>query len=110
MDVENKSKETFRILPHPSFLYSAKFHPNTVDVVCTSGYDKVIRIWSINSKSKRHEKYGQLLQELTGHTGYINTLCFSADGNLLFSADSAGKIKCWSSHVEDSPKNSGKNL
>lgn len=95
IDVENRSKEPFRILPHPSFLYTAKFHPNSTDIVCTSGYDKVIRVWSINSD--KNQKYGKLLQELYGHNGYVNATCFSIDGLSLYSADSNGKILAWNS-------------
>lgn len=94
-DFENKAKDAFKILPHPSFIYSAKFHPHSLDTVCTSGYDKVIRVWSIGNKKKQNQKYGELLQELPGHSGYINSICFSADGNFLYSADSVGFIKLW---------------
>lgn len=93
IDVENRSKEPYKILPHPSFLYTAKFHPNSIDIICTSGYDKVIRIWSISSIQT--QKYGQLLQEIYGHSGFVNTTCFSLDGSLLYSADSNGKILIW---------------
>lgn len=94
LDIENRSKEPYKILPHPSFLYTAKFHPNSIEIICTSGYDKVIRIWSISSVSK-NQKYGQLLQEMYGHNGFVNTTCFSADGSILYSADSNGKILIW---------------
>ena len=99
-DIENRSKDHFKILPHPTFVYTAKFHPDSLDIVCTAGYDKVIRIWSISAKSKKSQKYGELLQELFGHSGYINTICFSSDGFFLYSGDSAGSIKSWNAYSE----------
>jgi jouberin len=89
-------------LPHPTFIYSAKFHPNSEDIVCTSCYDKVIRVWTI--KTKKGQTNGQLLQELNGHRGYINTICFSDNGLLLYSADSVGAIFEWKCYVNGNQK------
>ncbi len=99
-DVENRSKEAYKILPHPSFVYGAKFHPKSSDVVCTSGYDRVIRVWSLNSK-KNDKKYGELVQEIFGHGGYVNSICFSLEGNELYSADSNGHIYVWNSYFHE---------
>lgn len=111
--MESRSKEAFKILPHPSFLYSVRFHPNSDDLVVTGGYDKIVRVWFVNCSSKgKHfgDKYGQLLQELSGHVGYVNALCFSADGDCLYSADSAGRIKCWATPLKSEPKNIGNKI
>ena len=99
IDVENRAKEPFKLLPHPNFLYTAKFHPNSNEIVCTAGYDKVIRVWSIFNKKKIGQNYGQLLQELFGHNGFINSSCFSTDGMLMYSADSVGKILVWNTNL-----------
>ena len=32
-------------LQHPSYVYTAQFHPATSSVVVTAGFDRVIRIW-----------------------------------------------------------------
>lgn len=106
IDVENRSKEAVKILPHPNFLYTAKFHPNSSDIICTSGYDKVIRVWTINIKKRANQKYGQLLQELFGHSGYINSTCFSSDGTILYSADSVGNILSWNANSTQGGKQS----
>jgi jouberin len=108
IDIENRSKDAYRILPHPSFLYTAKFHPNSLDIVCTSGYDKVIRVWSINDNKKVNQKYGFLLQEIYGHSGYVNSTCFSNDGLIFYSADSIGKILAWNCNSTNSSKESFK--
>lgn len=65
-----------RVFPHPSFVYTAKYHPVAESLVVTGCYDSVIRIWNANVK----EIHGQLLQELDGHKSFINTLCFDAEG------------------------------
>ena len=96
LDIERKnSKEAYKLLPHPTFIYTVKFHPELMDIVCTGGYDKVIRVWSVNNKRKKSTKYGELLQEIFAHNGYINSVCFSFDGLILYSSDSAGVIKAW---------------
>ncbi len=95
IDVESRSKTAYKILPHPNFLYTAKFHPNSSDMIVTSGYDKVVRVWTIGGRKKAGQKYGQLLQELFGHVGYVNSSCFSGDGAVLYTADSVGKILAW---------------
>lgn len=96
LDIEKKnSKEAYKLLPHPTFIYTVKFHPESLDILCTGGYDKVIRVWSINNKRKKSSKYGELLQEIFSHSGYINSICFAHDGLTFYSADSAGIIKSW---------------
>ena len=97
INVENRSKDTYKLLPHPSFIYSAKFHPHSHEIVCTGCYDKVIRVWSI--KTKKSQKDGQLLQELTGHQGYVNALIFSDNGKFLYTADSMGGIIEWNCYI-----------
>lgn len=96
-DFMNKSKDAFKILPHPTFIYSAKFHPSIDNVVVTGGYDKSIRVWSINKPGK----YGLLKQELFGHFGFINSICFSHDAAKVFSADSNGCILVWNCFEDD---------
>uniref|UniRef100_UPI00398EEB01 jouberin isoform X2 n=1 Tax=Pristiophorus japonicus TaxID=55135 RepID=UPI00398EEB01 len=86
-----------KILPHPSFIYTAKYHPFVQYLVVTGGYDAIIRVWNINV----NEVNGQLLQELDGHKSFINTLCFDAEGLRMFSGDSSGLIIIWSTFVNE---------
>lgn len=93
--MNSKTRDAVKILPHPTFVYTAKFHPNAEEIICTGGYDKVIRVWSI----AKIGAYGLLVQELQGHAGFVNSMCFSNDGTKLYSADSNGKISIWDCFV-----------
>ncbi|KAI4493197.1 hypothetical protein M0802_009614 [Mischocyttarus mexicanus] len=89
-DVRNKIVQHIRMLPHPSYVYCGKFNRRNVSVVATGCYDRVARIWTRDSKSKNYE----LSQELETHEGFVNSLCFLKNGNLL-TADSVGTIILW---------------
>ncbi|NXO63920.1 AHI1 protein, partial [Phainopepla nitens] len=96
--IEMKAASAVRVFPHPSFVYTAKYHPVADSLVVTGCYDSVIRIWNANVK----EIHGQLLQELDGHKSFINTLCFDAEGHHMFSGDSSGVIIVWDTSVQGS--------
>ena len=49
----------------------------------------------------------QLMQELDGHSSYVNTLCFDDEGTKLFTADGVGKIRVWNVYVTDQPSKRG---
>ncbi|XP_068087723.1 jouberin isoform X2 [Hyperolius riggenbachi] len=84
-----------KVLPHPTFVYTAKFHPLSDGLVVTGCYDSVIRVWNVKVK----EINGQLLQEFDGHKSFINTLCFDAEGLHMFSGDSSGLIIIWNTGI-----------
>ncbi|XP_026505325.1 jouberin [Terrapene carolina triunguis] len=96
--IETQATTSVRVFPHPSFVYTAKYHPVADYLVVTGCYDSVIRVW--NTKVK--ELYGQLLQEFDGHKSFINTLCFDAEGLHMFSGDSSGLIIVWNTFVKGS--------
>ncbi|NXY15732.1 AHI1 protein, partial [Atrichornis clamosus] len=96
--IEMQAASAVRVFPHPSFVYTAKYHPIADSLVVTGCYDSVIRIWNANVK----EIHGQLLQELDGHKSFINTLCFDVEGHHMFSGDSSGLIIVWDTPVKGS--------
>ncbi|KAM8945544.1 jouberin [Pelodytes ibericus] len=95
-----ESPSAVKVLPHPSFVYAAKFHPTSNHLVVTGCYDAVIRVWNVKVK----EVNGQLLQEFHGHKSYINTLCFDAEGLYMYSGDSSGLIIMWNAGLSGSSK------
>ncbi|XP_065589368.1 jouberin isoform X2 [Cyrtonyx montezumae] len=89
--IETQVASAVKVFPHPSFVYTAKYHPVADSLVVTGCYDAVIRVWNASVK----EIHGQLLQELDGHRSFINTLCFDTEGIHMFSGDSSGLIIVW---------------
>ncbi|XP_077145426.1 jouberin isoform X4 [Ranitomeya variabilis] len=96
--IGNEASAALKVLPHPSFVYTAKFHPMSDHLAVTGCYDAVIRVWNVKVK----EINGQLLQEFDGHKSFINSLCFDAEGLHMFSGDSAGLIIIWNTGISRS--------
>ena len=78
-------------LQHPSYVYTAVFHPCSSHLVATAGFDRVIRIW------RRERDTYTVSQEMTGHTAHVNCVVFDIEGQFLFSGDNQGVIKMWES-------------
>lgn len=80
-----------QMLPHPSYVYCAKYAPSKMMIVATGCYDGVARIWANeNGRSTKRE----LSQELEGHEGFVSSMVFQKNGNLI-TADSVGSIIFW---------------
>lgn len=78
------------MLPHPSYVYCATYGPGKATIVATGCYDHVARIWASDRKSRKRE----LSQELEGHEGFVNSIVFQKNGNLI-TADNVGLIILW---------------
>ncbi|XP_060095853.1 jouberin [Heteronotia binoei] len=100
--IEAQATSAVKVFPHPSFVYTAKFHPVADYIVVTGCYDSMIRVWN----AKVNEIHGQLLQEFDGHRSFINTLCFDKEGLHMFSGDSTGLIIIWNTIVKGSSQSS----
>lgn len=96
-DVEKLSGPAQKVLSHPCFVYCAQYHPAAQNLVLTGGYDATVRVWRVDVD----EVTGQLLLEFEGHSGFINTICFDAEGSRMFSADSTGLIIVWETYILD---------
>lgn len=82
------------VLAHPSYVYAARFVPAKSHVFVSGCYDHVLRVWSSNKTGGY-----SIVQELTNHLGFVNTLCFNPEGNVLFSGDRQGVILVWNVDV-----------
>jgi jouberin len=87
-------------LLHPTYVYSARFHPNSSDTIASAGYDQVVRIWQ-----KSGSKHYIILHELVNHKAYVNCLAFDIDGHVLFSGDQDGAIRVWETSTPDDNDN-----
>ncbi|XP_038585045.1 jouberin [Micropterus salmoides] len=97
-NVERLLGTAHKVLPHPSFVYCAQYHPTAQNLVVTGGYDSLVRVWRLDV----NDVNGQLLQEFEGHNSFINTVCFDSEGRRMFSADNTGLIIVWKTSVNDS--------
>ncbi|XP_070776004.1 jouberin [Enoplosus armatus] len=96
-NVERLQGTAQKVLPHPSFVYCAQYHPTAQNLVVTGGYDTLVRVWRLDVDDVN----GQLLQEFEGHNSFINTVCFDSEGRRMFSADNTGVITVWKTSVND---------
>ncbi|KAM4724374.1 jouberin isoform 2-T2 [Anableps anableps] len=87
-----------KVLPHPSFVYCARYHPSAQNLVVTGSYDCLIRVWRLDVEDVN----GQMLQEFEAHSSFINTVCFDSEGRRMFSADNTGIIIVWKTSVNPS--------
>lgn len=101
-----------RVLLHPTFAYSACFHPRDSDLVFTGAYDGVLRLWDcangqVGSDRNTTTAQGvgweggaftplaramQVLLSLSLGRGYLNSICLEAAGRKMFVGDSAGLL------------------
>ena len=98
----NSPSSDHAILAHPSFVYSAKFHPQITSVVATGCHDGKIRIWGIALNQQR-KLIGLLFQEIDVQAGLVNALEFDPAGHVLFSGTSTGDLSIWHCNVTAQP-------
>ncbi|XP_031364709.1 jouberin-like isoform X2 [Apis dorsata] len=89
-DVQNQIIQHVEMMPHPSYVYCGKFESENISIVATGCYDRIVRIWIQDKKLKNYN----LNQELEGHEGFVNSMYFQKNSNLL-TADSVGIIILW---------------
>ncbi|XP_061599322.1 jouberin [Cololabis saira] len=96
-DVERLQGAAHKVLPHPSFVYCAQYHPGAQNLAVTGSYDCLVRVWRLDVSDVN----GQLLRELEGHASFINSVCFDSEGTRMFSADNTGLIIVWKTSVNE---------
>ncbi|XP_052257208.1 jouberin-like isoform X2 [Dreissena polymorpha] len=102
-NVEEFGEQQQKLLPHPSFVYCSQFHPRVDNIAVTGCFDQVIRVWDVEEEGDTF----RLRQELDDHPGLVNSICFSEDGQKMYSADSTGVIIIWNSFFTEQPTKKG---
>ncbi|XP_059468468.1 jouberin-like isoform X2 [Neocloeon triangulifer] len=95
------SETISKMLPHPSFVYCAKFVPGEKNAIITGSKDKTLRVWC--SEEDDDEGEYDLWQELDGHQGFVTAMCFDGSA-ILYSADSEGLILSWAKSTDKSTR------
>lgn len=69
-------------------LCSARFSPCGRFLVA-GGYDGLVRRWDATADDLRE------LTSLSGHNGWVQEVAFAPAGDVMFTADSWGQLRCW---------------
>jgi WD40 repeat protein len=65
-------------------------------VLVAGGYTGNVRRWKVEGDAE--------LPALNGHHAWIDGLAFKADGELLFTGDSWGQLRCWKGYAAEQPE------
>lgn len=73
---------------HSDWVSCVRFPPTpNAPVIVSAGWDKVVKVWGLNNC--------RLKTNLSGHTGYLNTVTVSPDGSLCASGGKDGIAMLW---------------
>jgi WD40 repeat protein len=73
----------------------ARFSP-CGKLLVAGGFDSRVRRWKADDQAE--------LPALEGHHAWIDGIAFRAEGELLFTADSWGQLRCWAGYTADQPQ------
>jgi guanine nucleotide-binding protein subunit beta-2-like 1 protein len=81
-------KYTIEEQGHTEWVSCVRFSPNTQNpIIVSAAWDKNVKVWNLANCKLRNN--------LSGHTGYINTVCVSPDGSLCASGGKDGSARLW---------------
>lgn len=81
-------KYTIEDQGHSEWVSCVRFSPNiTNPIIVSGGWDKQVKVWNLSNC--------KLANNLSGHTGYINTVTVSPDGSLCASGGKDGTARLW---------------
>lgn len=72
---------------HSDWVSCVRFSPNTENpIIVSASWDKLVKVWNMSC---------ELVKDLVGHTGYVNTVTVSPDGSLCASGGKDGVAMLW---------------
>jgi guanine nucleotide-binding protein subunit beta-2-like 1 protein len=81
-------KYTIEDQGHSDWVSCVRFSPNTQNpIIVSGGWDKQVKVWNLTNCKLR--------TNLSGHTGYINSVTVSPDGSLCASGGRDGTARLW---------------
>jgi guanine nucleotide-binding protein subunit beta-2-like 1 protein len=73
---------------HTEWVSCVRFSPSqATPVIVSCGWDKKVKVWNLTDLT--------LQRDLTGHSGYLNTVTVSPDGSLCASGGKDGTAMLW---------------
>ena len=79
------------LLEHGGGVWTVEFSPVDASLIASAGESHVIKLWNLKNDTVR---------TLRGHTGIVNSIAFSPNGELLASVSDDRTIKLWSVHSQ----------
>lgn len=86
----------FKTLDADPQVSAARFSP-CGKLLVAGGYDAKVRRWNFETEDFA------VLPALEGHHGWVEGIAFSKEGERLFTADSWGKLVCWTDITAENP-------
>ncbi|MDD9972579.1 MAG: dockerin type I domain-containing protein [Candidatus Poribacteria bacterium] len=77
------------LLDHGGGVRTVEFSPVNASLVASAGESNIIKLWNLQNDT---------VQTLRGHTGIVNSIAFSPNGELLASVSDDRTIKLWNVH------------
>ena len=84
--LQNSFAQKPMLLEHGGGVRSVEFSPVDASLVASAGESNIIKLWNLKNNT------GQILR---GHTGIVNSIAFSPNGELLASVSDDRTIKLW---------------
>jgi len=77
-NVDAMAHSACKVLPHPSFVYCAKYHTDIKKFVVTGGFDRLVRIWNLESEgSTAHVILLFYAETISCHVRIAASVCMS---------------------------------
>jgi guanine nucleotide-binding protein subunit beta-2-like 1 protein len=73
---------------HNGWVSCVRFSPNSTNpVIVSGGWDNNVKVWSLTNCKQTYN--------LSGHTGFVSSVCVSPDGSLCASGGKDGTARLW---------------